>query len=118
MKMPQFRYDPAQGSFKHWLFRIVRRRVADHFRRLYRQAAHVNMDPRQPRGAEVFASSQSGIRVGSPLGGGHGLGFGRSESPAPADRVTDTMGETQLERDAGRRVQAPALAVDECRFYF
>ena len=42
-EMPQFRYDPARGSFKHWLFRIVRRRVADHFRRLYRQPAQADV---------------------------------------------------------------------------
>ncbi|MEO8426736.1 MAG: sigma-70 family RNA polymerase sigma factor, partial [Verrucomicrobiota bacterium] len=36
-QMPEFQYDPARGTFKHWLFRIVRRRVADHLRRLYRQ---------------------------------------------------------------------------------
>lgn len=36
-KMPEFRYDPARGTFKHWLFRIVRRRIADHLRRVYRQ---------------------------------------------------------------------------------
>jgi len=32
-EMPGFRYDPALGSFKGWLFQITRRRVADHFRR-------------------------------------------------------------------------------------
>lgn len=36
-QMPQFRYDPARGTFKHWLYRIVRRRVADYLRRMYRQ---------------------------------------------------------------------------------
>jgi RNA polymerase sigma factor (sigma-70 family) len=36
-KMPEFRYDPARGGFKQWLFQIVRRRVADHLRRVYRQ---------------------------------------------------------------------------------
>ena len=32
-QMPGFRYDPARGSFKGWLLAIVRRRIADHFRR-------------------------------------------------------------------------------------
>src|ERR1043165_5623823 len=32
-EMPGFRYDPAKGSFKSWLFQIARRRVADQFRR-------------------------------------------------------------------------------------
>jgi RNA polymerase sigma factor (sigma-70 family) len=36
-KMPEFRYDTARGTFKHWLFCIVHRRVADHLRRIYRQ---------------------------------------------------------------------------------
>lgn len=36
-QMPEFRYDRSKGTFKHWLFRIVRRRVADHLRRVYRQ---------------------------------------------------------------------------------
>lgn len=36
-QMPEFHYDRAKGTFKHWLFRIVRRRVADHLRKVYRQ---------------------------------------------------------------------------------
>ena len=35
-KMPEFRYDPAQGSFKSWLLLICRRRIHDHLRRVYR----------------------------------------------------------------------------------
>jgi RNA polymerase sigma factor (sigma-70 family) len=34
-KMPEFRYDPAKGSFKHWLLLICRRRIQDQLRRLY-----------------------------------------------------------------------------------
>lgn len=34
-KMPEFRYDPAKGSFKGWLLLICRRRIQDHFRRRY-----------------------------------------------------------------------------------
>ena len=34
-KMPEFRYDPAKGSFKQWLLLICRRRLHDHFRRAY-----------------------------------------------------------------------------------
>ena len=44
-EIPQFRYDPERGSFKQWLFRILRRRVSDHFRKLYRQAAHSGISP-------------------------------------------------------------------------
>jgi RNA polymerase sigma factor (sigma-70 family) len=35
-QMPQFRYDPAKGSFKRWLLLICRRRIHDHLRQLYR----------------------------------------------------------------------------------
>src|SRR5688572_1591832 len=34
-KMPEFRYDPAKGSFKQWLLLICRRRIQDHLRRVY-----------------------------------------------------------------------------------
>jgi RNA polymerase sigma-70 factor (ECF subfamily) len=44
-EIPQFHYDPDRGSFKQWLFRILRRRVADHFRKLYRQPAHAGVSP-------------------------------------------------------------------------
>ncbi|MBI4663876.1 MAG: sigma-70 family RNA polymerase sigma factor [Verrucomicrobia bacterium] len=32
-KMPDFRYDPAIGSFKNWLLTITRRRINDQFRK-------------------------------------------------------------------------------------
>ena len=35
-KMPEFRYDPAKGSFKLWLLLITRRRIQDHLRKVYR----------------------------------------------------------------------------------
>lgn len=34
-KMPEFRYDPAKGSFKHWLLLICRRRIQDYLRKVY-----------------------------------------------------------------------------------
>lgn len=40
-KIPEFRYDPARGSFKQWLLLITRRRIHDRLRRLYRSAAQV-----------------------------------------------------------------------------
>lgn len=36
-QIPEFHYDPSRGTFKHWLFRFVQRRVSDHLRRVYRQ---------------------------------------------------------------------------------
>jgi RNA polymerase sigma-70 factor (ECF subfamily) len=44
-KMPEFRYDPVKGSFKHWLLRIVRRRIIDHLRRVYRQPPRAEHAP-------------------------------------------------------------------------
>jgi RNA polymerase sigma-70 factor (ECF subfamily) len=44
-EIPEFRYDPERGSFKQWLFRILRRRVSDHFRKFYRQPAHAGISP-------------------------------------------------------------------------
>ena len=44
-EIPQFRYDPERGSFKNWLVRILRRRVSDHFRKLYRQPALSGVSP-------------------------------------------------------------------------
>ncbi len=41
-EMPDFRYDPAKGSFKGWLFKITRRRIADQFRRRVREAGQAS----------------------------------------------------------------------------
>src|SRR5437870_5270435 len=38
-RMPSFRYDPAVCSFKTWLYRVVRARIADHYRRRGRRVA-------------------------------------------------------------------------------
>jgi RNA polymerase sigma-70 factor (ECF subfamily) len=49
-EIPEFRYDPERGSFKQWLFRILRRRVSDHFRKHYRQPAHAGISPEMLEG--------------------------------------------------------------------
>jgi RNA polymerase sigma-70 factor (ECF subfamily) len=51
-EIPQFRYDPDRGSFKQWLFKILRRRVADHFRKVYRQPAGAGLSPEMLEGTD------------------------------------------------------------------
>ena len=38
-QLPEYHYDPARGSFKGWLLTITRRRLADHWRKVYREPA-------------------------------------------------------------------------------
>jgi RNA polymerase sigma factor (sigma-70 family) len=57
--MPEFRYDPARGSFKQWLLRIVRRRIVDQLRRAYRQPPKAELSPEALDEAEAHASAIS-----------------------------------------------------------
>src|SRR5262249_27926080 len=49
-KMPDFKYDPALGSFKAWLMLITRRRVIDYTRKRRREPPrhHSVVDPHKP----------------------------------------------------------------------
>jgi RNA polymerase sigma-70 factor (ECF subfamily) len=44
-QMPNFRYDPARGSFKSWLFLVTRRRITDHLRKEYRRVKSAEAAP-------------------------------------------------------------------------
>jgi RNA polymerase sigma-70 factor (ECF subfamily) len=43
--MPDFHYDPAKGSFKAWLLRIVRHRIIDHQRMRQSHPQHQRQPP-------------------------------------------------------------------------
>lgn len=63
-QMPGFRYDPARGSFKGWLLLIVRRRIADHFRRKHYQFGGERVareSPIEPQSAGQHAMAESEI---------------------------------------------------------
>lgn len=57
-KMPEFRYDPARGSFKQWLLLITRRRIHDRLRQLYRSPRVLNLSTADPgeQNAEVTSA--------------------------------------------------------------
>jgi RNA polymerase sigma-70 factor (ECF subfamily) len=53
-KMPDFRCDPAAGSFKAWLLQVTRRRIVDQFRK--RQPWSPTQPPRGPEAPAGTAS--------------------------------------------------------------
>ena len=53
-KMPDFRYDPAKGSFKAWLLLNVRSRIAEHWRRRLRRDRHHAEPPTEDAGETTF----------------------------------------------------------------
>lgn len=60
-QIPNFRYDPAQGSFKSWLALITQRRINDHLRRQYRQPRAV-----APDAGDTSARTQLAERIADP----------------------------------------------------
>jgi len=50
-EMPDFRYDPARGSFKSWLLTIVRRRLVDFWRQTGRRMRGVSLEALTESGA-------------------------------------------------------------------
>src|SRR5436189_3527810 len=61
-EMPDFKYDPARGSFKGWLLEITRRRIANQVRRRakHRHATAESLvsEATRPRPAERSESDQ------------------------------------------------------------
>lgn len=67
-KIPEFRYDPAKGSFKQWLLLITRRRIHDCLRRLYRSermtvSREANADETRPELPETAPSADMLIEM-------------------------------------------------------
>jgi RNA polymerase sigma factor (sigma-70 family) len=55
--IPEFRYDRSRGSFKQWMLRIVRRRIVDQLRRLYRQPPRAELLPEELEESNAHAPS-------------------------------------------------------------
>lgn len=84
--MPTFRYDPAIGSFKAWLFKLTRWRIIGQWRKRGPMAAHVSMPGGTATGTEALQN------IADPSG-------------EALDRVWDAEWETNLLRAAVDRVK-------------
>ncbi len=91
--MPEFRYDPARGSFKGWLHSVIRSRLSEHFRRARRTTQH-EVTPAEPA-AEAAAGFWENV-------------------PDPAASELDQIWQAEWERNlldaALRRVRAKVSA--------
>ena len=71
-KMPEFRYDPAKGSFKLWLLLITRRRIQDHLRKVYRALPRAEASHGAGAGdADAMASTPSVTTPAAPSATGN-----------------------------------------------
>ena len=85
-QIPNFRYDPAQGSFKSWLSLITQRRITDHLRKKYRQPQVV---------AERAGESVAGTR----------LVDGIADPASDLDRIWDEEWKQQILQTALQKVK-------------
>lgn len=53
-RMPSFHYDPADCSFKTWLYLVVRGRIADHYRRRGRRVVIAEPSPDEGTGTGLL----------------------------------------------------------------
>jgi len=98
-QMPNFRYDPAVGSFKSWLLLITRRRILDHLRKRYRRIRVI-----EPRLGETPRTARM------------------ERVPDPASAVPDQIWEEEWQRqvlakaiaELKRQVDAKQFQVFDC----